>query len=202
MTDNARDPRQGKGFLHIDDLLQDIGSRNTVLDGHSVLISQNVQIGNGNTFYPNVVLEATGAGSITIGDNNVFYPGVYMFCSDGSIVIGSGNEFGSGGCTIKANMTGATVTIGDNGRYMNGVTIMGKTTLGSGSQVLGFITVQNCMLGEGGDFSEPDPDKRAAVLKGFGIARGITLEAGQVINGAGNFSDANVEWQRSYHPKP
>jgi len=51
-------------------------------------------------------------------------------------------------------------------------------------------------------YRDTDPDRRAAVLKGFGLARGITLEAGQVVNGAGNFSKAPVEWQRTYHPKP
>lgn len=116
--------------------------------------------------------------------------------------IGNGNEFGPAGITIKANMSDALIAVGDDGRYCDGASIMGKTNLGSGSQVLGNITVQGCTLAAGGTHQEPDPDKRAAVLKGFGLARGITLEVGQVVNGAGKFADAPVEWQHDYHPKP
>ncbi|MDP9843982.1 hypothetical protein [Streptosporangium lutulentum] len=38
-------------------------------------------------------------------------------------------------------------------------------------------------------------------MKGFGLARGIQLGAGEVINGAGDFADASIERQLAYHPR-
>lgn len=201
MDDTTTNARHQKGFLAASELADTLGKDNLVLDAGSVLIAQAVKIGKGNTFYPNVVIEVQGGGAVSLGDNNTFYPGTYLLCSAGSITIGSDNEFGSGGCTIKANMPDADLTVGDGGRYCDGANIMGKTSLGSGSQVLGNITVQGCNLAAGGTYKTPDPDERAAVLKGFGLARGITLEKGQVVNGSGNFADRPVEWQHDYHPK-
>lgn len=175
--------------------------RNAVLTADSFFVSDTVTIGQNNKFYPNVVIECQEGATVTIGDNNIFYPGTFIFASAGEITIGSGNEFGPAGCTIKANTPTAKITIGDRGRYCDGANVMGETDLGGGSQILGTITVQNCQLAAGGSFQDPDPDKRAAVLKGFGLARGLTLKAGQVINGSGNFADAPVELQRAYHPK-
>ena len=194
--------REQLGFLTADQLLGIVGSNNLLLDERSVLIGSGVAIGEGNTFYPNVVIANSGEGAVEIGNDNIFYPGTYLLSSVGSLCIGSGNEFGTGGCTIKANMPDVQITIGDGGRYSDGANIMGQTTLGSGSQVLGNITVQGCELAGGGTYAEADPDRRAAVLKGFGLARGIVLRTGQVVNGSGNFCDAVVEWQRAYHPKP
>ncbi|MDB5181394.1 MAG: hypothetical protein JWP13_157 [Candidatus Saccharibacteria bacterium] len=199
MADN--DARNQKEFLDTATLEASIGVNNSVLDAHSVLISKRVVIGKGNVFYPNVVIECIGEGSLDIGDGNTFYPGTFILCSNGTITIGNDNEFGTGGCTIKANMDAAEIHIGSGGRYSDGVSVMGKTLLDNGSQVLGAITVQSCSLEGGGNYTEPDPDKRAAVLKGSGLARGITLQQGQVINHIGNFSHASVEWQRAYHPK-
>lgn len=193
--------RKQQRFLSVSDLLAAHGETNSILDA-SVLISEGVDIGNDNVFYPNVVIERQGEGKVSLGSNNTFYPGTYIISSAGSVTIGDNNEFGTSGCTIKANMPDATIVIGDGGRYCDGANIMGKTSLGSGSQVLGNITVQGCTLAGGGTFQTPDPDERAAVLKGFGLARGIALEKGQVVNGSGNFAERPVEWQRDYHPKP
>lgn len=199
---NYKDARQSKSFLAVEEIVAITGEGNAVLDPYSLLISQGVTVGEGNTFYPGVVIERQGDGKLTIGNNNVFYPGTYILSSAGLISIGNDNEFGTSGCTIKANMPDAAIVIGDGGRYCDGANIMGKTSLGSGSQVLGGITVQGCTLAAGGTFQTPDPDERAAVLKGFGLARGITLEKGQVVNGSGNFAERPVEWQHDYHPKP
>lgn len=179
-----------------------IRERNTVITTGSVFISEQVTVGENNTFYPGVVIECRDGATVRIGDGNTFYSGTFIFASAGEIIIGSGNEFGPAGCTVRANTPTARIVVGDGGRYSDGANIMGETTLGSGSQVLGNITVQNCQLAAGGTYREADPDERAAVLKGFGLARGITLEAGQVINGKGDFAAAPVEWQRAYHPKP
>jgi len=200
MSDYIDQQRVSRNFLTAEELTETIGERNTILDT-SILIGKNVVVGASNTFYPGVVVEQEGDGKITIGNGNTFYPGTYILSTAGEIIIGNNNEFGPAGATIKANTLEAHVAIGDNGRYCDGVSMMGTTTLGAGSQVLGNIIVQNCTLAGGGDFQEPDPDKRAAVLKGFGLARNIALEAGQVINGAGNFADFPVEQQSAYHPK-
>lgn len=198
LIDNARKKQK---FLSAAEVLVAYGETNSILDT-SVLISEGVEIGDNNVFYPNVVIERQGEGKISIGNNNIFYPGTYILSSAGSIVVGDKNEFGTSGCTIKANMPDAAIVIENGGRYCNGANIMGKTSLGDGSQVLGNITVQGCKLAAGGTFQTPDPDERAAVLKGFGLARGIALEKGQVVNGSGNFAERPVEWQRDYHPKP
>jgi len=192
--------RSEKGFLTDTELAESLAKNNTVLDD-SILVSKVAVIGMNNTFYPGAVIEQRGNGKVTIGDGNVFYPGTYILSTAGEIIIGNNNEFGPAGVTIKANMPDALIRIADNGRYCDGVSIMGKTTLGMGGQILGNITVQSCMLAGGGTFQEPDPDKRGAVLKGFGLARNIALEAGQVVNGAGDFADSPVEQQSAYHPK-
>ncbi len=194
------DARKQHGFLSTDELMASFGGTNQILDT-SVLISQGVRIGSNNIFYPNVVVECSHQEGITIGDNNIFYPGTYILSSDGTVTIGNSNEFGPSGCTIKANTPETAVTIGDEGRYTDGANIMGDTTLGTGSQVLGNVIVQSCVLAAGGTHRTPNPDERAAVLKGFGLARGLVLEKGQVVNGCGNFADCPVEWQRDYHAK-
>lgn len=200
MTEYIDQQRASKNFLTTAELVDTVGERNSILDT-SVLIGKNAVIGASNTFYPGVVIEQQGDGKITIGDGNVFYPGTYFLSTAGEIIIGDNNEFGPAGVTIKANMPDALIAIADNGRYCDGVSIMGRTTLSMGSQILGNIIVQSCTLAGGGDFQEPDPDKRAAVLKGFGLARNIALEVGQVVNGAGDFATFPIEQQSSYHPK-
>lgn len=200
MKDYVNQQRQARGFLTEEELIATVGEHNSLLVPGSTLISAGVIIGQNNLFYPNVVIERQDQGEITIGDDNVFYPGAYILGSMGKIAIGNNNEFGTAGVTIKANMPDAQIEIGNCGRYTDGAAIMGRSVLGSGSQILGNITVQNCSLEAGGDYREPDPDKRAALLKGFGLARNINLGTGQVVNGSGNFSDAPVELQRSYHP--
>lgn len=200
MTDIFDLQRSKNEFLTLESLIQTVGKHNTILDS-SVLIGKNVKVGSNNTFYPGVIIEQRGSGKITISDGNIFYPGTYILSSDGEITIGNHNEFGPAGATIKANTSDAFITIGDYGRYCDGTSIMGKTTLGSGSQILGNITVQSCTLANGGTFQEPNPDERGAVLKGFGLARNLTLETGQVINGVGNFADFPIEQQSLYHPK-
>lgn len=186
-------------FRNPQELISEIGKTNTILAPYATLISQGVTFGKHNIIYPNVVIERTADGQVEIGDNNTFFPGAYILSSAGLIKIGNNNELGPAGITIQAKTEESLVSIGDDGRYSGNPNIIGKVTLGSGSQILGNIVVQNCQLAEGGNFEKPLPDKRAAVLKGFGIARNLILETGQVINGAGNFSDAPVQWQREYH---
>lgn len=186
-------------FHNPQELVNEFGRTNSILAPFATLISRGVVIGKNNTIYPNVVIERADDGRIEIGDNNTIFPGAHILSSAGVVKIGHNNELGPAGITIQAKAEESLISIGDNGRYNGNPSIMGKAALGSGSQILGNIVVQNCQLTGGGGFNEPDPDKRAAVLKGFGLARNLILETGQVVNGAGDFSNVPVQWQREYH---
>lgn len=194
--------RTARGFMSVANTLALFNAtQNTVLDPFSVLLSKDVAIGSGNIFYPNVIIETRSGGTITIGSDNIFYPGALLIADQGAISIGDGNEFGDGGVSIKANMPDSFIEIGSRGRYMNGPEIMGRCTLESGSQIIGTIRVQNCRLGAGDSYREPDPDTRAGLLKGFGVARNLTVLQGEVINGQGTFEQSGVERQVAYHPR-
>lgn len=193
--------RAEHGFRSVADLLELGESGNVVIDPFSALISSSVHLGVGNFFYPNVIVEAKEGGSVTIGDNNIFYPNTMILAEQGIVTIEDENQFGDGGCAIKANMPDAKISIGSQGRYLNGAQILGQTVLGTGSQILGPITVQNCNLAAGGDFRSSDPDLRAGLLKGSGLAKDLSVPTGMVINGSGVFSEENIELQASYHPK-
>ena len=194
--------RIASGYMSVVQLLEaSTASQNVFLDPFSTLVSCDAQMGSGNLFYPNVVIEVTNGGKIVLGSNNVFYPGTLLQADQGTITIGDGNELGSGGLQIKANRPDAAIEIGDQGRYMNAAEIMGRCLLGSGSQILGPITVQNCHLQAGDSYKGTQPETRAGLLKGFGLARNLTVKRGEVINGQGNFSDCPVEQQAAYHPK-
>ncbi len=125
----------------------------------------------------------------------------FIYADQGTVSIGNRNQFGDGGCTIKANSEDTTTTISDNGRYLNGPLIIGSSHLGSGTQVIGAVTVQDSTLEGGKDYMFSDPDERGAVLKGTGLARGMLVSRGKVINAYGNFQDAHVENQSKYHPR-
>ncbi len=193
--------RASMGFLGIDEMLALTDRGNIFLDPFSILLSRSVEIGDGNVFFPNLVLQTANAGSLTIADKNTFFPNTIVIADKGKINIGSSNQFGDGGCSIKANTTDSDIRIGDKGRFLGGAVILGKSVLGSGSQILGPITAQDCELRPGGNFESEDPDERAGVLKGNGVARGIIVEVGKVLNGAGKFDQADIELQSVYHPK-
>jgi len=167
------------GYLSLAETLALTETGNAVFDPFSLLISRGVRIGQGNIFYPNVTLTCE---------------------TDGQIVVGSHNQFGAGGFTARAE-GGASIEIGDGGRYTLGASVSAPAQLGSGSQILGAVAVQDCVLGAGRTFRDADPDARGAVLKGAGRARGLRLARGQVIQGDGVFDAANVKPQSFYHPK-
>lgn len=193
--------RKEAGFLSLAELLQLQARGNIVLDPFSTLISASVDIGQHNRFYPGVVIEVKLGGNILVGNSNVFYPNSIFCAEQAEIVIGNSNCFGDGGVSVKANTKGSQIHIGDNGRYINGVQVLGKSYLGSGSQVIGNITVQDCYLEEGESFLYPDAALRGGVLKGQGLARNIRVAKGLVINGQGTFNQAALQCQSFYHPK-
>ncbi|MDD2225065.1 MAG: hypothetical protein PHP97_02800 [Candidatus Shapirobacteria bacterium] len=194
--------RKELGFFTIGELLELSDRKNIILDPMSTLISKDANIGSENIFYPNTIIEKQGGGTIEIGSKNIFYPQTFIVASLGKIKIGNGNQFGDGGLSIKANYPNTDISIGNNCRLLNGVQILGITHLGSGSQIIGGqLTVQDCFLEDGKDFTFPDTDERGGVIKGFGLIRNIKIEKGKVINGQGSFDQSMVQDQSFYHPK-
>lgn len=193
--------RTKEGVLSVKELLQLCDSGNTILDPFSVLISSSVKIGCNNIFYPNVIIKAVNNGTITVGNENSFFPNSLLLADRGKIEVGNANQFGDGGISVKANTPTSIIIIGDRGRYINGVQVLGQTVLGSGSQIIGNITAQDCRLEQGEKFSHSNPDLRGGVLKGYGLARNIQIKVGMVLNGLGSFNQHDVEYQSTYHPK-
>lgn len=200
---NSIDERRRRGgFLSVAETLALAESDNVVFDPFSTLISRQAVIGARNVIHPNVRLDCREAAELRIGSNNVFCGNTAIEAATGRIAIGSGNHFGEGAVCIKANAPAAEIQIGDGGRYIGVVTIFGKFLLGSGSQVLGSITLQDCSLAEGQPHNHPRPDERGAVLKGAGLARNITLLRGQVINAWGRVRQEDAVLQSTFHPDP
>jgi hypothetical protein len=185
------------GYRTIGELLR-LADHNVVFDPYSTLLAIDAEIGADNVFHPGVVIN----GSAHLGDGNTFHLGTHLLAEEGArIVVGDGGTFGPGGVQITVTGSGVECRIGDRVRLRNGAEIVGACTLGTGTQVLGPISARSVHLAAGGDFTEPDPDLRGAVLKGFGRAQGIRLGVGEVINGLGDFAVARIERQLGYHPR-
>lgn len=194
--------RKENGFRTLAETMELTARGNTVLDPFSTLISVHAKVGTDNTFYPNSVMRSDEAEAITIGNGNTFYAQTYLEASGGTITIGSNNQFGpEGGVTIKANSPNSIIEIGDFGRYLGGVTILGKSTLGNGAQILGSITFQNASLEAGGSFTEQNPDLRAAVAKGRGLIRNQAIQQGHVAVLGDASPPVNILPQSHFHPK-
>lgn len=170
-----------------------------VLDPFSTLVSREVTIEPGAILYPNVILRAENGGRIAIAAGAELWPGVVVRASRGRITVGPGAEIGyEGGFTITAGDAGAA--IGARARLAGGGAIQESGFIGDGAQILGPIAVRFCTLEGGGDYAEPDPDRRGAVLKGSGQARRLTLGRGRVIQAFGIFDAAEARWQSFFHP--
>jgi hypothetical protein len=194
--------RRQAGVLDIEELLEIHGPQNSILDACSTLVSTTVVMGKDNMLYPGVVIMCTADSELVIGSGNTFYPGTLLLAEgNGRIAIGDKNQFGDGGCRIKANRKSSRIVIGSHGRYLGGVEIVGDSRLGDGTQVIGAITVQDCQLAGGEPFTGSDPDRRGGVFKGAGLARGIQLNVGEVVNALGAFADYPIERQAIYHPQ-
>jgi hypothetical protein len=201
LIDMLNQQRTSRGFYSLAELFELCVPANVIFDPFSTLISRSLELGGGNIFYPNVVVETQAGGRVTIGDQNTFLPGTLIRAAGGRIRIGSGNTFDEGGVSLLTSSPDALLQIGDEGRYSLGAQISGSNRLGHGAQVLGAILVQGCELGDGASYAHPDPDQRGGVLKGAGLARNLWVGQGEVINGRFDFAHAPVERQRVYHPK-
>lgn len=194
--------RQGD-FLSLQETLSLRSRGNVIYDPFSTLISRHARIASGNIFYPTTMLRCDSTSGCEIGSGNVFHAGTLIEAIDGgTVVIGNSNTFGDGGFKASADRSTARIVIGNGGRYNSGASVYGTSTLGNGTQLLGLISVSDCVLEGGEGFSHSDPDMRGAVLKGYGAARHLHLRAGEVILGTNGFEQTRIQRQTDFHPKP
>ncbi|WP_262028906.1 hypothetical protein [Microvirga sp. Mcv34] len=201
-TDRQGDAaRRRLGFLSLEETAA-LSRRGILLpDPGSVLVSSDVQLEEDVVLWPNVILQASSHGRIAIGRGTNVFPGTRVVASGGAVTIGSGAEIGEeGGFTIKAG-AGDTIAIGDGTRLLGGGSLTMSNRIGRGAQILGPVRCQNCILGDGGTYRDPEPDERAGVLKGSGVARGIEVPQGHVIQAFGLFGEAVMRRQSYFHPK-
>lgn len=190
--------RLDQGFRSIAETLA-LAKTNAILDPYSTLIATNAEIGSGNVLYPGMVVRVDG-GACRIGDTNTFWPSTIILAAGGGrITIGDACAFGPGGARVIANHPDSDLWAFDWVRLLNGAEVLGSSHLGDGPQVLGAISAQGVGPASGDDFTGTDPDLRGGVLKGFGLARRIQLAVGEVMSGAGDFSQAAIERQIGYH---
>jgi carbonic anhydrase/acetyltransferase-like protein (isoleucine patch superfamily) len=195
------DARKRLGFLSQDGITPLVQEGVIVPDPSSVLVSDGVRIEADVILWPNVTLQASAGGSIAIGRGTNLFPGTRIVASGGSVTIGAGTEIGEeGGFTLKAG-AGESIEIGDEARLLGGGSLTLSNRIGRGAQILGPIRCQNCTLGDGGTYRDPEPDERGGVLKGTGVARGIEVPQGHVIQAFGLFAEAVMRRQSYFHPK-
>lgn len=171
-----------------------------LLDASSVLVGRSVTIDRDVTLWPGVILETADDHQIRIGANCELMPGVHVCATAGTVKVGSGCFFDNG-TRAKANAPGSDIKIGDNVRLLNGALVIGRSVIGDGCQVIGLVTVQDCTLESGAPYTEADASLRGGLLKGFGLARSISVPRGMVIEGTGAFSETDLVSQLAYHPK-
>ena len=188
--------RQEFGYLTVAEVLQ-LCSTQQIFDPSSTLISRKVQLGEGNIFYPGTVIAADEHSSCVIGHRNVFYPGAFLSAEHGGmILLGSEISLGPGGVQLLAGRA-AAVAVGDRVRLGRGAVVTGRSVLGTGSQILGAVQAESVVLADGGDFASTPPENRGAVLTGSGVARGLRLAPGDLIQGFGDFAAAAIERQEN-----
>jgi len=202
IPDRIDEVRRLKGFLTIEETLRLADLDVTIIDPFSTLISRRASLAPGIFIWPNVTLEVAPEAAVSIGASTVLHSGVRIAAGAGSIAIGANGDVGQeGGFTFVTSAPSDRIHIGNDVRLNGGGSIAGSARLGDGAQVLGPIRIQNCQLGAGSSFREPDPDKRGGVLKGTGIARNIDVPSGMVVQAFGLFSEAPIRWRSHFHPR-
>jgi carbonic anhydrase/acetyltransferase-like protein (isoleucine patch superfamily) len=196
------DARRQLGFLSFAEAAALIHRGILVPDPGSVLVSADVDLEEDVVLWPNVILQATADGRIAVARGTNLFPGTRILASGGAVTIGAEAEIGEeGGFTVKAG-AGDIITIGDGTRLLGGGSLTLSNRIGRGAQILGPIRCQNCTLGDGGTYRDPEPDERGGVLKGSGVARNVEVPKGHVIQAFGLFSEGIVRPQSYFHPKP
>lgn len=198
----ARDAaRRSLGFLSLAETTAVTHCGVLIPDPSSVLISADVQLHDGVTLWPNVILQVSDGGRIAVGSRTNLFPGTRIVATGGMVTIGREVEIGEeGGFTIKAGARDI-IEIGDGARLLGGGSLILSNRIGRGAQIVGPIRCQNCTLGDGGTYRDPEPDERGGVLKGSGVARNIDIPKGHVIQAFGLFAEAPVRRQSYFHPK-
>jgi carbonic anhydrase/acetyltransferase-like protein (isoleucine patch superfamily) len=202
MSDTATDRlRQKSGFLSIAETAA-LGARGvTVFDPHSTLIARHAMLASGVVLWPGTVIEADAAGRVSLAAGVVLFGGARIVARGGEVAIGRDAEIGEdGGFTLRAVGPDVRVLVGDEARLKGGGVLELNTSIGRGAQVLGAIGVQNCRLGDGGSYRDAEPDRRGGVLKGVGVARGLSVPQGHVIQAFGVFAEAPLRRQSYFHP--
>lgn len=189
--------RENNGFRSIDEIME-LAAHNTIYDVFSVLIAKNVIIGSNNVIYPNVVIDCKSTGEITLGDDNILFNGCTLKANGENIKIGNHNEIGENIAFVHA--TANEIRIGNGCRLMNHAQILDGCMIGDGCQVLGNIKVIDCILKSGETYAWSNPNMRGGVLKGYGFANHLSVNAGEVIFGKGTFTQQMIERQEKYHP--
>lgn len=193
--------RQALGFLSLSATAA-LADRGIILpDSASVLISEGVGLSAGVVLWPGTIVQVQGGGRVGIGTGTNLFPGTRIVAAGGTVTIGAKAEIGEeGGFTLKAD-AGAEIAIGDGARLLGGGSLTLSNRIGRGAQILGPIRCQNCRLGDGGSYREPDPDRRGGVLKGMGVARNLDVPQGHVIQAFGLFAEAPMRRQSFFHPR-
>lgn len=190
------------GFLSVEAVAALAEDDILVLDPFSILVSPGVLLAAGVTLFPGTIIQATEGGEVKVGRNTRLYPGTRIVAANARVTIGADTEIGDeGGFTVKAEHPGGVIEIGNSARLLGGGSLALDNHIGDGAQVLGPIRMQNCRLEAGGSHRDPDPDRRGGVLKGSGVARGLTVPVGMVIQAFGLFNEAPLRLQSFFHPK-
>ena len=195
--------RQGFGFLTLADTtaLERLGV--SVLDPHSTLIAATARLESGIVLWPGTTIQAEEGGIVSIGAGTVLFPGTRLMARAGQVIVGRDTELGDeGGFTIRAEGADVAIWIGERVRLTGNGSLALSNRIGNGAQILGPIQVRNCRLGDGASHRDPDPDLRGGVLKGHGVAHGLDVPTGHVIQAFGLFADAPIRRQSFFHPPP
>ncbi|MCG5238427.1 hypothetical protein ACIU1J_16600 [Azospirillum doebereinerae] len=199
----ANRARERAGFLSVEAVAALADDGVLILDPFSTLVSPDVALAAGVTLWPGTIVQATEGGRVAVGSGTQLFPGTRVVADGGRISIGAATEIGEeGGFTIKTGHSSGVIEIGSHARLLGGGSLALDNSVGDGAQVLGPIRMQNCRLQAGGSHRDPDPDRRGGVLKGSGVARGLTVPTGMVIQAFGLFSEAPLRPQSFFHPKP
>ncbi|SMH39748.1 hypothetical protein [Azospirillum agricola] len=199
----ANRARERAGFLSVEAVAALADGGVLVLDPFSTLVSPGVALAAGVTLWPGTTVQATEGGAVSVGGGTRLFPGTRIVAAGGRVGIGADTEIGEeGGFTIRADHPDHVIEIGSHARLLGGGSLALGNHIGDGAQVLGPIRMQSCRLQGGGSHREPDPDRRGGVLKGGGVARGLTVPTGMVIQAFGLFGEAPLRPQSFFHPKP
>jgi carbonic anhydrase/acetyltransferase-like protein (isoleucine patch superfamily) len=196
----ADEARRALGFMTLAETAA-LSKRGIIVpDPGSTLVSPAVELGPDTVLWPGTILRIT-QGSLSVGPGVVIFPGTHIVAEVGAVTIEAKVEIGEeGGFTIKAE-AGSIITVGDGARLLGGGSLTLSNRIGRGAQIIGPIRCQNCLLGDGATYRDPDPDLRGGVLKGSGVARGIEIPQGHVIQAFGLFTEGVMRQQSYFHPQ-